>query len=79
MYYTLGDTTLHFYRYQCKFYVAHWDGGNVMDENLNHLSNRSLRRPGWMQNASRPPRAIILPTWINMQPGAVGRGFRLVR
>lgn len=26
MYYTLGDTTLHFYRYQCKFYVAHWDG-----------------------------------------------------
>ncbi|MGD1794966.1 hypothetical protein ACP6D5_31680, partial [Klebsiella pneumoniae subsp. pneumoniae] len=20
MYYTLGDTTLHFYRYQCKFY-----------------------------------------------------------
>lgn len=32
MYYTLGDTTLHFYRYQCKFYVAHWEGGNVMDE-----------------------------------------------
>ena len=26
MYYTLGDTTLHFYRYQCKFYVAHWEG-----------------------------------------------------
>lgn len=32
MYYTLGDTTLHFYRYQCKFYVAHWEGGNVMSE-----------------------------------------------
>ncbi|MGX2010796.1 hypothetical protein ACWIVX_13190, partial [Enterobacter asburiae] len=32
MYYTLGDTTLHFYRYQCRFYVAHWDGGNVMSD-----------------------------------------------
>ncbi|STT66884.1 Uncharacterised protein [Klebsiella pneumoniae] len=29
MYYTLGDTTLHFYRYQCKFYVAHWEGGRL--------------------------------------------------
>ncbi len=67
MYYTLGDTTLHFYRYQCKFYVAHWEGGNVMSENLNRLSNRSLRIPGWMRNASRPPRAIILLTWINRQ------------
>ena len=32
MYYTLGDKTLHFYRYQCRFYVAHWDGGHVMTE-----------------------------------------------
>ncbi|HHG8773195.1 TPA: hypothetical protein ACPYU1_002568 [Raoultella planticola] len=32
MYYTSGETTLHFYRYQCRFYVAHWDGGNVMTE-----------------------------------------------
>ena len=32
MYYTLGDKTLHFYRYQCRFYVAHWDGGPVMTE-----------------------------------------------
>ena len=32
MYYTLGDKTLHFYRYQCRFYVAHWDGGHVMAE-----------------------------------------------
>lgn len=29
MYYTLGDTTLHFYRYQCKFYVAHCTGKGV--------------------------------------------------
>lgn len=67
MYYTLGDTTLHFYRYQCKFYVAHWEGGNVMSEKFKSFSNRSLRRPGWMRNASRPPRAIILLTWINRQ------------
>ena len=33
MYYTLGDKTLHFYRYQCRFYVAHWDGGHVMADN----------------------------------------------
>ncbi|PMC21832.1 hypothetical protein CJ207_11820, partial [Klebsiella aerogenes] len=32
MYYTLGEKTLHFYRYQCRYYVAHWDGGHVMNE-----------------------------------------------
>lgn len=32
MYYTLGEKTLHFYRYQCRYYVAHWDGGHVMTE-----------------------------------------------
>ena len=68
MYYTLGDTTLHFYRYQCKFYVAHWEGGNVMSEKFkSFIEQITERRPGWMRNASRPPRAIILLTWINRQ------------
>lgn len=67
MYYTLGDTTLHFYRYQCKFYVAHWEGGNVMSEKFKSFIEQITEKTGWMRNASRPPRAIILLTWINRQ------------
>ena len=74
MYYTLGDTTLHFYRYQCKFYVAHWDGGNVMDEKFKPFIEQITEKTGLDAK-----RAIILPTWINMQPGVVGRGCRLAR
>ncbi len=55
MYYTLGDTTLHFIAISANLRRP-LGRGNVMSENLNRLSNRSLRRPGWMRNASRPPR-----------------------
>ncbi|WP_226620681.1 hypothetical protein, partial [Klebsiella quasipneumoniae] len=46
MYYTLGDTTLHFYRYQCKFYVAHWEGGNVMDEKFKPFIEQITEKTG---------------------------------
>ncbi|AXZ13566.1 TPA: hypothetical protein ME969_001244 [Klebsiella pneumoniae] len=46
MYYTLGDTTLHFYRYQCKFYVAHWEGGNVMSETFKSFIEQITEKTG---------------------------------
>ena len=46
MYYTLGDTTLHFYRYQCKFYVAHWEGGNVMSEKFKSFIEQITEKTG---------------------------------
>ncbi|WP_159869513.1 MULTISPECIES: hypothetical protein [unclassified Raoultella] len=46
MYYTLGDTTLHFYRYQCRFYVAHWDGGNVMTDKFRQFIELITEKTG---------------------------------
>ncbi len=42
----LGDTTLHFYRYQCKFYVAHWEGGNVMSEKFKSFIEQITEKTG---------------------------------
>lgn len=67
MYYTLGDTTLHFYRYQCKFYVAHWEGGNVMDEKFKPFIEQITEKTGL--DAKRVETAAL--TWINRQPVAV--------
>lgn len=79
MYYTLGDTTLHFYRYQCKFYVAHWDGGNVMDEKFKPFIEQITEKTGLDAKRVETAARDYLPTWINMQPGVVGRGCRLAR
>ena len=46
MYYTLGDTTLHFYRYQCRFYVAHLDGGNVMSDKFKQFIELITEKTG---------------------------------
>ncbi len=67
MYYTLGDTTLHFYRYQCKFYVAHWEGGNVMSEKFKSFIEQITEKTGLDAKRVETPRAIILLTWINRQ------------
>ncbi len=67
MYYTLGDTTLHFYRYQCKFYVAHWEGGNVMSEKFKSFIEQITEKTGLDDERVETPRAIILLTWINRQ------------
>ncbi len=40
------DTTLHFYRYQCKFYVAHWEGGNVMSEKFKSFIEQITEKTG---------------------------------
>ncbi|WP_432372302.1 hypothetical protein ACRPHP_16535 [Pantoea allii] len=32
MYYTFGDITIHFSVFQGGFYVAHWNGGNVVTD-----------------------------------------------
>lgn len=32
MYYTFGDLTIHFSVFQENFYVAHWNGGNVVTD-----------------------------------------------
>ncbi len=46
MYDTSGDTPLHFYRYQCRFYVAHWDGGNVMSDNFRQFIELITEKTG---------------------------------
>lgn len=67
MYYTLGDTTLHFYRYQCKFYVAHWEGGNVMSEKFKSFIEQITENTGLDAKRVETARAIIYLTWINRQ------------
>ncbi|EGT4508942.1 hypothetical protein ABUP50_001705 [Cronobacter malonaticus] len=32
MYYTFGDLTIHFSVFQGSFFVAHWNGGNVVTD-----------------------------------------------
>ncbi|EJV1068757.1 hypothetical protein KAT64_20085 [Klebsiella oxytoca] len=32
MYYQFGNITIHFSVFQSRFYVAHWDGGNVVTD-----------------------------------------------
>lgn len=65
MYYTLGDTTLHFYRYQCRFYVAHWDGGNVMSDKFKQFIELITEKPVLILSASKPLRGTTSITWID--------------
>ncbi|KFC13189.1 hypothetical protein GTGU_00099 [Trabulsiella guamensis ATCC 49490] len=46
MYYTFGNTTIHFYRYQSTMYVAHWDGGNVSSENFRQFIEQITQKTG---------------------------------
>jgi hypothetical protein len=43
---TRQEIPLHFYRYQCRFYVAHWDGGNVMSDNFRQFIELITEKTG---------------------------------
>ena len=65
MYYTLGEKTLHFYRYQCRYYVAHWDGGHVMTEQFKPFIAGISEKTGLEAKRVKRLLATTSLTWIN--------------